>query len=300
MPILFSCPHCGLKTNVADEFAGQSGPCTRCGQTVVVPASAGAKQRTAPWAAAETSGRTAPPRSRWRKAVPWISLLCVALCCGGPAYVFVIEPLVSAYREHGERETCSLRMQQIGQALLAYHQDHQAFPPPYLNDASGAPVHSWRVLLLPYLGEQQLYAEYDFTEPWDGPKNRLLSSRMPDVFACPSDPAGGSGLTAYVAVVGSGFAFDRAKSVKLADITDLPSATVLFVECSGLGINWMEPRDLEDGKIEYNVNETPASVLRSDHREGAFACLADGTPEYLEDGTPIGEIKPRFTIAGQD
>ena len=37
MPILFTCPHCGLQTNVADHFAGNSGPCARCGQTVTVP-----------------------------------------------------------------------------------------------------------------------------------------------------------------------------------------------------------------------------------------------------------------------
>lgn len=300
MPIFFSCPHCGLKTNVADEFAGQSGPCTRCGQIVVVPESAGAKQRAAPWAASAVQASAPATRSRWRRATPWIVLLLLAVCCGGPLYVMVIEPVASAYREHGQRTACAVRMQQIGQALLAYHQQYQSFPPPYLTDASGAPAHSWRVLLLPYLGEQELYAQYVFSEPWDGPANNLLAKRMPEVYGCTSDPAAGTGLTAYVAVVGSGFVFDPAKTVKLAEITDLPSDTVLFVECAGLGIHWMEPRDLEDGKVEYTVNETAASVLQSHHREGAFACLADASPEYFDDGTPIEDVESRFTVGAGD
>jgi hypothetical protein len=37
MPILFTCPHCGLRTNVPDDYAGQSGPCARCAQTITIP-----------------------------------------------------------------------------------------------------------------------------------------------------------------------------------------------------------------------------------------------------------------------
>ena len=37
MPIQFTCPHCGLSTNVADQYAGQTGPCSGCGRTVTVP-----------------------------------------------------------------------------------------------------------------------------------------------------------------------------------------------------------------------------------------------------------------------
>lgn len=37
MPIPFNCPHCGRQTLVEDKFAGQSGPCVSCGQTIRVP-----------------------------------------------------------------------------------------------------------------------------------------------------------------------------------------------------------------------------------------------------------------------
>ncbi len=37
MPIQFDCPHCGVKTQVDVQFAGKTGPCRQCGQTVTVP-----------------------------------------------------------------------------------------------------------------------------------------------------------------------------------------------------------------------------------------------------------------------
>ena len=38
-----------------------------------------------------------------------------------------------------------------------YHDEHGSFPPAYIADASGKPMHSWRVLILPYLDEKGLY-----------------------------------------------------------------------------------------------------------------------------------------------
>ena len=37
MPISYSCPHCGKQFSVADQYAGQSGPCAACGQTITIP-----------------------------------------------------------------------------------------------------------------------------------------------------------------------------------------------------------------------------------------------------------------------
>ena len=36
MSILFTCPHCGKQTTVADEFAGRSVPCAGCGKTITI------------------------------------------------------------------------------------------------------------------------------------------------------------------------------------------------------------------------------------------------------------------------
>lgn len=43
------------------------------------------------------------------------------------------------------------KMSEIGFALQLYRCDHGTFPPPFTVDKNGKPLHSWRVLILPYL-----------------------------------------------------------------------------------------------------------------------------------------------------
>ena len=52
--------------------------------------------------------------------------------------------------------TCETNLKVIAFALHAYHEDHGSFPPAYVPGADGEPAHSWRVLLLPYLEQEQL------------------------------------------------------------------------------------------------------------------------------------------------
>lgn len=37
MPIDFTCPNCSHRSMVADQYAGHSGPCSQCGQTIRIP-----------------------------------------------------------------------------------------------------------------------------------------------------------------------------------------------------------------------------------------------------------------------
>ncbi|TVS08570.1 MAG: DUF1559 domain-containing protein, partial [Planctomycetaceae bacterium] len=66
-------------------------------------------------------------------------------------------PSLEAAREGARRATCMSRMKRVVLAMLMYERDHGTLPPAWVADAQGAPLHSWRVLLLPYLGQQTLY-----------------------------------------------------------------------------------------------------------------------------------------------
>ena len=68
-------------------------------------------------------------------------------------------------------------------------------------------MHSWRVLLLPFLDGQPLYDEYDFSEPWNGPNNSKLASRRPATFLLHGIKDPGGTMTNYLAVVGAGTAW---------------------------------------------------------------------------------------------
>ena len=89
-------------------------------------------------------------------------------------------------------------------ALWSYAEEHQnALPPACTTDADGQPLHSWRTLILPYLGEQQLYEMIDLTKPWHDPVNAEAGKMCLSVYQCPSGPDPAY-YTTYLAVVTPG------------------------------------------------------------------------------------------------
>ena len=54
-------------------------------------------------------------------------------------------------------------------AVAHYRESKGKGPPAYIVGPDGRPWHSWRVLILPYIAKEELYNEYNFSEPWNGP-----------------------------------------------------------------------------------------------------------------------------------
>jgi hypothetical protein len=175
----------------------------------------------------------------------------------------------------------------------------KSFPPAYVADANGKPIHSWRVLLLPFLDRRDLYDQYRFDEPWDGPNNRQLAADL-SILACPADDKRKDGQTSYVAVVGPGTAWPGAKSIDAADIKDGISNTIQVVEVHNSGISWMEPRDLDASQMPLAINPKTGLGISSGHPECAQAARADGSVFALDENTPPATIRAMLTIAGRD
>ena len=72
-------------------------------------------------------------------------------------------------------------LKQIGLALHNYHDAHGKFPT-NVYGPKGEPLLSWRVHLLPYLEEDNLYKQFKMDEAWDGPNNKELIEKMPKVY----------------------------------------------------------------------------------------------------------------------
>jgi prepilin-type processing-associated H-X9-DG protein len=186
----------------------------------------------------------------------------------------------------------------------AYHTVNKCFPPAYIADKNGKPMHSWRVLILPYLAQQNLYKQYDFNEPWDGPNNKkLLAARIYYEYACPSDKNARSPSatqTSYVAVVGTNAAWPGVKSRDLKEIAGNggTSNTIMLVEVANSGIQWTEPRDLSLEAIAQAAADDPNSVGFVKHTRpydgfffyhdtivyGANVAFADGSVRFLPAG----------------
>lgn len=155
---------------------------------------------------------------------------------------------VHNHREASRNSFCRNNLKQIAVALNKYYYVNDSFPPAYVADAKGRPMHSWRALLLLHLdGCENLAKKYRFDEPWDGPHNRMLSRQIPNIFRCPETVAAVAGspeTTHYVAVIGPGTAWPGKEGTQIGDIRDGTANTILVVEIAGSDINWMEPRDI--------------------------------------------------------
>ena len=95
-------------------------------------------------------------------------------------------PAFQACYEADRRSSCSGNLQHIALAMLIYQHEHGTLPPAYTVDADGKPLHSWRVLLLPYLGESELYGQLRLDEPWDSRHNRQFHDAAVTIYQCPS------------------------------------------------------------------------------------------------------------------
>ena len=179
-----------------------------------------------------------------------------------------------------------------------YHEMYGCLPPAYIEDSDGRRMHSWRILVLAFW-DPDLYGEYDFNEPWDGPNNRLLAGRMPSCFACPSDPvAEDKGMTNYVVIVGEETPFPGSRTVALDDIHADRASTLLIAEVVGANISWLEPTDLRFTKMSFSLNDRTQPSISSNHPRGPHVCMVDGTTATLD--CPPEVVRAMATIAGSE
>ncbi|MSR56602.1 MAG: DUF1559 domain-containing protein [Planctomycetaceae bacterium] len=213
-------------------------------------------------------------------------------------------PAVSTPPEVHHRSQCKNNLHQIGLALHNYHDVYHSFPPAYVADDSGRPMHSWRVLLLPFLDYTALYNEYRFDEPWNGPHNSTLHDRVLAVYRCPSEDAAKDSpealMTSYVAIVGPETAWPGADPTRIEEISDGTSNTLLLVEVANSGIHWMEPRDLHVLQMAPTVNSKAGQGMSSRHTGGAHILMGDGAVRFLSDRVTAEILRKLITRSAGD
>ncbi len=205
--------------------------------------------------------------------------------------VALLLPAVQAAREAARRAQSINNLKQLGLAMHNYHDVNRRFPARAVFDDDGKPLLSWRVLMLPYLEEQQLFEEFRMDEPWDSEHNRKLIDRMPAAFHNPSSTAE-PGKTVYLAPVGEGTLFDGSKGKSFAEIRDGTSNTIMLLEANDSeAVVWTRPDDWQ-----YDPSR-PMAGLGSAHPGGFSAAFADGSVRFLADSLDPEIFKALLTIA---
>jgi type II secretory pathway pseudopilin PulG len=213
--------------------------------------------------------------------------------------IALLLPAFQGARQAARRMQCTNNMKQIGLALHNYHEAYQSLPPVYTTDENGKPLHSWRVLLLPYLEQQGLYEAIRLDEPWDSDYNKQFHDRTPFAFRCPSDPNAMPGMTSYSVVVGTeSYPVDAEDSRSLSHIGDGLSNTVFLVERKR-PVCWMDPmQEIPFETACMGVNVSAFDGLGSNHTAGMNVCLFDGSVTFVSETVAPQTLRTLLTWNG--
>jgi hypothetical protein len=178
-------------------------------------------------------------------------------------------------------DVSSNNLKQMAVAIHEYHDVRKRLP----SHAIYRGV-SWRVAILPYLGEWELYSRFNMNEPWDGPNNKQLLEQMPRVYAHPAATAESiqQGLTHYQVFVSSPqdkprSMFPKAPSrLKFTDIKDGLSNTIMIVEAAD-PVPWTKPED-----IDFSPTSPILSKVGGHYKfiKGFQAVFADGSVRHFQ------------------
>lgn len=142
-----------------------------------------------------------------------------------------------------QRKASMDNVKTLALAMHGYLDENGSFPPAAVYDKDGKPMLSWRVLLLPFVGEKDLFRQFKLDEPWDSPNNKKLLARMPKVYAPVRGKAKTPHSTSYQVFTGQKTIFEGIRGSRIVDIPDGTSNTILLIE-GGEAVPWTKPADL--------------------------------------------------------
>jgi hypothetical protein len=210
-----------------------------------------------------------------------------------PLLIAALLPLIKFTRDMSGLVKSTQNITILGSAMISYNNGAHAFPPA-AGGKSLSPGLSWRVAILPYIGEEQLYKEFHLDEAWDSPHNKTLLTRMPDVFALPN-VEDGPGMTRYRVLVGDRAGFEpivpgkpAPTGRKLSDLNKAPSRVIMIVEAAD-AVPWTKPDEL----IYDPKKPLPQLGKRFG---GSMVVMFDGTVRPIDPKTPDQALRELIEI----
>ncbi len=184
-------------------------------------------------------------------------------------------------------------LKQIAIGIVVYADRNGHFPLPAISSKDGKPLLSWRVQILPFIEQGELYKQFHLDEPWDSPNNRKLIDKMPAIYRMPATQNKEPGKTNYLLPVGNGAVFLADKPTDFRDITDGTSNTIMVVETDDENaVIWTKPGDLAFDP------ESPTKGLGRFHGGRFYAAFCDGHVSLLPAAIDAKTLKALFTRAG--
>ncbi len=148
-------------------------------------------------------------RIRGKSGFTLIELLVVIAVIG--VLMGLLLPAVQKVREAAGRVKCQNNLKQLGLALHHYESANGRFPPAYIttnpaangsafgidygdDNRNGPTGFAWGVFLLPFIEQENLYRQFDLTQPCWAPVNAGPARTKLSLFLCPSATGGSDGF----------------------------------------------------------------------------------------------------------
>jgi hypothetical protein len=211
--------------------------------------------------------------------------------------------------ERQARATDGKNLQELARGLTSFAENNQARMPQAaaFRTRDGRPGLSWRVAILPYIGQERLFGQFRLDEAWDSAHNRQLVAQMPRAFLTPGAPDDGSGRTYYQVLVGKGAMFEVPEGQKgrpgggtpemgirwPADVPDGIQNTILIATARS-SVIWTQPDDLEFTRFGL------LPPLGGHLTNGFHVALADGSVRWLPQNTPDQTLRALITRNGNE
>lgn len=185
---------------------------------------------------------------------------------------------------------------QVALAMHSYQDKHGHLPPAVVYGPGDEPLLSWRVLILPFIEQDELFKQFQLDEPWDSPHNLALLPKMPATYAPPPKwarkmPAHHTFLHVFT---GKGTAFEGKNGLSLKhDFPDGVGGTILIIE-AGPPVPWTKPEN-----IPYTP-DGPLPELRATIGDRFRVGLADGAGRQWNSKISAKVLRAAITRNGDE
>jgi prepilin-type processing-associated H-X9-DG protein len=150
----------------------------------------------------------------------------------------------------------------------------------YIADSKTKPMFSWRVALLPFVEQAELYKEFNLDESWDSEHNKKLIPKMPKIYQSTTKQAP-PGMTHLQQVIGP--QCGMLGRYNIANMPDGTSQTVAVIEVAEPVI-WTKPDDLYIP--ETDVSAPPPKDLKKKFgglfENGFNVLMWDGSVRWVD------------------
>ncbi|MDR2169010.1 MAG: DUF1559 domain-containing protein [Planctomycetaceae bacterium] len=191
-------------------------------------------------------------------------------------------------REEKIRQRQLEQLKALANVLIQYDRLNKKFPQP-ICDADGKPLLSWRVAILPLIGQQELYNKFNLKEKWDSPTNLQLIKSIPPIFTPPNntEPNGKTQIQRFTSTETP----LSDPNMTIAKIKQPRTTLMLFQTTESNAIEWTKPDELtyDENNIDKIFNNTIIAITFSGEPI-RFNLLPQNNPQHKQQKNIISKL----------